>query len=144
MWFFSTLWSLIVSLDVSCRHIKIEWTFFLDQLIHLWNTTIPYFLSVILMSMWLCVLVIIRKDHMVKINYKSFIFYLSLVFHLHPALADCVNFVSMACTRDFQKVQRSFKGTCISYLLLLLLSPWFWITWLKLGFDIHHWIIFLP
>ena len=46
----------------------------------------------------------------------------------------------MACTRDFQKAQWSFKGTGISYLLLLL-SPWFWITWLKLGFDIHHWSI---
>ena len=69
-------------------------------------------------------------------------FTLSLVFHLHLALANYLNFVSMACTRDFQKVLRSFKGTGISYSLLLLLLPWVWITWFKLGFDIHHWSIF--
>ena len=29
----------------------------------------------------------------------------------------------------------------IYYLLLLLLSTWLWITWLKLGFELHHWNI---
>ena len=100
---------------------------FSDQLIHLWDTTIPYCLYVVHMPLWLCVLVIIQRDHMVKINYESFPFYLSLVFHLYPTLANCLNFVTIVHTRDFQRIQCFFKDTSISELHNLswvLISSW--------------------
>ena len=40
---------------------------------------------------------------------------LSLVFHPCPSLANCLNFVSMAYTRDFQKIQRLFNDISIFY-----------------------------
>ena len=79
---------------------------FSDQLIHVWDTTIPYCLSVMHMSLWLCVFVIIRRDHRVKIGQKSLPFALDFVFHPHPAIAHCLRFVSMAWT---SRLLGSFK-----------------------------------
>ena len=98
-WFLAWMWVIYMLLNLNGP--------FSDQLIHLWDTTIPYCLSNLHISLWLCVFAIIQRDHMVKINYKSFPFYLSLVFHLHPALANCLNFVSMAW--HIQETSRGFN-----------------------------------
>ena len=60
---------------------------------------LPLLLSVMYMSLWLSVLVIIRRDHIAKVSHESFPFTLSLVFYLHPALA---NYLKL-CKHGMQK-----------------------------------------
>ena len=117
---------------------------FSDQLIHLWDTTISYCLSVMHMSLWLCVFVIIRRDHRVKISQKSlpFSLVLAFVFHPHQTIAHCLHFVSMAWTSrllgSFKILQ---KHRYILLLLLLLFVAMIMNNSFKFGFDIHYWSI---
>ena len=96
------------------------------------------------MSFWLSVLVVIQRDHKVKVSQKSSPFALAFVSHPHPVIAHCLPFVSMAWTSIFPKGSKIFQKHMYILLLLLLLSLWLWITWINLGFDIHHWSISYP
>ena len=132
---------LVLSLDVSCIHVvRVEWALF-----RLAYPLVRHCHSLLFIYHVYVTVVVCNCHHSEKSYCQSQLqvisLFLSLVFHPHPTLAHFLNFVSMACTTNFQKVLIFFKGTGISYSLLLLLSPWLWITWFKLGFDIHHWSI---
>ena len=93
------------------------------QPIHLWDTTIPYCLSVMHMSLWLCVFVIIRRDHRIAIGQNSLPFALAFVFHPHPTVAYCLHFVSMAWTSRLQESFEILHKHSYILSLLLFLSP---------------------
>ena len=105
----------------------------------------PLFLSVMYMSLWLSVLVVIQRDHKVKVSLKSLPFASAFLVHPHRARAYCLPFVSMAWTSRLPESSKILQNhRYILLLLLLLFVNMIMNNWFKLGFDIHHWSISYP
>ena len=100
-WFLAWMWVVDMLLKLNGP--------FSDQLMHLWDTTIPYCLSFMHMSLWLCVLAIIRRYHKVKVSLKSLPFASSFVVHTHPAIEHCLHFVSMTWTSRLLESSKIFQ-----------------------------------
>ena len=79
----------------------------------------PLLLSIMHMSLWLSVLVVIQRDHKVKVSQKSLPFALAFVFHPHLALAHCLHFVSMAWTSRLLEGSKIFEKH--KYILLTII-----------------------
>ena len=112
-------WSLILSLDVSRIHVvRVEWALFKLAYPLVRHHHPLLFICHVYVTMVMC------NCHHFERSYgqsqlKLISLYLSLVFHSHTALAHCLNFVSMACTRDFQKVLKIFQKH--RYILLIII-----------------------
>ena len=107
---------------MSRKHVvKVEWTLFQIISSTCETTTIPYCLSVMHMSLWLCVFVIIRRDQRVKIGQKSLPFALAFVFYPHPTIAHCLHFVSMAWKSRFLEVSKIVQKHRYIFLTIIII-----------------------
>ena len=103
------LTELVLSLDVSRIHlVRVEWAFF-----RLTHPLVRHHHPLLFICHVYVTMVVCSCHHYEKSYGPSHLqvisLCLSLVFHPHPALAHCLNFVSMACTNRLPQCSKLFQ-----------------------------------